>query len=926
MSILSRRAVHTVAFGSAAVLVVGMIGVAVTAEAAPIASATYAATSTANLATVDATLATSSLAAATVGASTASTAAQPQGSTASASNLSAAVLGLGAAVQTVSQSAPPDHAAPTTGVLAAVSAPPLLTTAVVNASAQARYASATTCLAPGTPASSATTSTAALAVGQGIAPTLLTGGPLLGDVADVGAVSSTGTTSLVAAGGAGDTRAVQAQSTATVSTIDLLDNAVKIAVVGKPTLTAQATGVTATSGVTYVAPDVTVSVRGGTPTSLNAVGTQHITIDTRIAGTGLVAGVTLGLGTVTGLTNTGTSVSGSVTVLTANITLTSYVLGIGTSIATADVAVAPMSVSASGPADGVQCAVAPGAPVITSPVGGSILTTNRPPISGTATTGDTVTVTDGGGNPVCGPTPVVSGHWTCTPTTGLPNGSNTVTATDTGTGGATASAPVTFTIDAATPAAPVISTPANGAIVNNATVAFTGTGINGDTVTVYQGTTALCSALVDTTGSWHCSPTSPLTVGSHTVVATQVNPVNHLVSGPSNTVTFTTTVIGTQFTPLSPYRVLDTRAATKVGPVTGPIAAGHTITLSAEQLGLNNTSVSAVVLNLTVTQPAAAGYISAYPSDQTRPVVSTINFAKEQERAHLAIVPVASDGSVTIYTNESTQLVGDVFGYFASSLITTSGGLFHPVTPSRLLDTRPTGTPLTTGSTRNVVVAGHGGVPSSGAGAVVLNVTVARPTANGYVSAYPAGTAFHETTSNVNFVPGDLASNRVIVPLGTDGTVSFYNHKGTTPLVVDVVGYLSANGTPDVTGSQFVAIDPIRKLDSRAPGLGTTGTPLAPGTTRTVQLTGGNVPTAGTTSVVANLTAVMPTRSGYLTQFRAGTTKPYVSDVNFIAGDVVPNLVITGISATGQASIYNSISTTTNFVEDITGYFAALPI
>ena len=893
-----------------------------TAVADPIATAAYSSSSVADLATLDETLAAGTLSNVRIGASSAAASAQPVGSTAQAANLAGPVLGLGASVDSVSQSAPPDHATPATATFAALTALPLLDTSAVRGSAQARYASATTCLASGVASSAATTSTAQVVAGAGLSPSL-TGGSVQGDVADVGAISSTGTTSLVNLGtGVGDSRAVQSQTTATVSSLDLLDNAIGVSIVGTPTLTAQATGTIATSHATYVAPDVMVSVRGAAPVSLNAVGSLPITIDTRVAGTGTVADVTLTLGTISGVVNTGTSVSAAASVLTADVSLTNYVLGVGTPVATVALDLAPMTVAASGPSDGVQCTPAPGAPTITSPANGATVTTNEPPISGTGTTGDTVTVTDANGNPVCGPTPVTGGMWSCTPTAGLPNGSNTVTATDTGIGGSTASAPVTFTVDAATPAAPVISTPANGDVINNATVAFTGTGIPTDTVTVFEGPTALCSSLVDATGAWHCSPTRPLTIGSHTVDATQTDPVNHLESSESNIVTFTTTVVGTQYTPLTPYRVLDTRAVSQVGPVTGPVTGGHSVVLSKQQLGLNNNSVSAVVLNLTVTQPAAPGYATAYPSDQTKPVVSSTNYAKGQTRANLVVIPVASDGSVTIYTSQSTQLVADVFGYFASTLETTPGGLFHAITPARLLDTRVTKNPLTSGATRTLAVAGHGGVPVIGASAAVLNVTVAEPTGQGYVSAYPTGAAFRQGTSNINFVPGDLASARVIVPLGIGGDVSFYNRVGTTPLVVDVVGYLTAVGAADATGAHFVAVDPARKIDSRGAGLGTRGAPLARNETRILQLTGtATVPTAGTVAVAANLTAVDATHSGYLTQFKTGIVKPLVSDVNFTANEVVPNLVISGVDASGRSSIYNSSNPVTNFFEDITGYF-----
>jgi hypothetical protein len=441
---------------------------------------------------------------------------------------------------------------------------------------------------------------------------------------------------------------------------------------------------------------------------------------------------------------------------------------------------------------------------------------------------------------------------------------------------------------------------------------------------VFEGGQALCSAVVDSTNKWTCTPTAGLSVGSHTVVATQTDTAGK-TSGPSNTVTFTITIVGTQFVPKSPYRVLDTRPDTKVGSTTGPVALGGSVTLSAAQLKVPAGTASAVVINLTVDAPAEAGFVTAYPSDQPRPVVSSLNFAKGQTRANLVIVPVAADGSITLYAQQQTQLVADVFGYFATQALTDSG-LFHPLTPSRLLDTRVgNNTPLGTNETRNLAVTGTGGVPASGVEAVVLNVTVSRPTGAGYVSAFPKGAAFDNMTSNVNFQPGGLASTRVIVPVGADGSVSFYNFNGNTPLVVDVTVWFSATGSNDTTGAQFVAVDPARVVDSRFPEVGTTGGALGAGEARALQLTGGaNVPTAGTVAVVSNLTAVNPTVDGFFTQFPTGTARPLASDVNFVANEVVSNLTLGGVSADGKASVYN-LAGSTDVLEDVSGYFRVAP-
>ena len=68
------------------------------------------------------------------------------------------------------------------------------------------------------------------------------------------------------------------------------------------------------------------------------------------------------------------------------------------------------------------------------------------------------------------------------------------------------------------------------------------------------------------------------------------------------------------------------------------------------------------------------------------------------------------------------------------------GGLFYPVAPARVLDTRVAaqGPCISGGESRFVTVGGRGGVPED-ARSVVLNITVVSPTANGYLTAFPAG-------------------------------------------------------------------------------------------------------------------------------------------------------------------------------------------
>jgi hypothetical protein len=80
-------------------------------------------------------------------------------------------------------------------------------------------------------------------------------------------------------------------------------------------------------------------------------------------------------------------------------------------------------------------------------------------------------------------------------------------------------------------------------------------------------------------------------------------------------------------------------------------------------------------------------------------------------------------------------------------------------------------------------IAGQGGVPASGVGAVALNVTAVDAQGWGYVTVYPCGPM--PVASNVNYVAGQTVPNAVIAPLSPSGDVCFYTY-GPIHLLVDV--------------------------------------------------------------------------------------------------------------------------------------------
>jgi hypothetical protein len=192
-----------------------------------------------------------------------------------------------------------------------------------------------------------------------------------------------------------------------------------------------------------------------------------------------------------------------------------------------------------------------------------------------------------------------------------------------------------------------------------------------------------------------------------------------------------------------------------------------------------------VALNVTATSPTAGGYLTVYPGGGTRPTASNLNFAAGQTIANLILVPVGPGSTVRFYNHSGTvDVIADLVGTYAPS----SGSLFTGNTPTRVLDTRDgTGSAtakLGPGATLTLTVLN---LPA-GVTAVALNVTATSPTAGGYLTVYP-GSGTRPTASNLNFVAGQTIANLVLVPVGPNNTVRFYNHSGTVNVIADLIGY-----------------------------------------------------------------------------------------------------------------------------------------
>lgn len=188
------------------------------------------------------------------------------------------------------------------------------------------------------------------------------------------------------------------------------------------------------------------------------------------------------------------------------------------------------------------------------------------------------------------------------------------------------------------------------------------------------------------------------------------------------------------------------------------------------QGGVPVSGVSAVAVNVTVTQPTGSGFLTIYPTGSARPIAANLNFTPAKTVPNLVVVKVGTGGKIDMFnSNGLTHVVYDVAGYFTDSP-TGGDGRFEPLVPARILDTRlgvgGSSVRLGPGASLDLQVTGQGGVPAVGAEAVVLNVAVTNTTAQSFLSVFPTGEAL-PNAANLNWLGGDTVSNRVIAKLGT---------------------------------------------------------------------------------------------------------------------------------------------------------------
>ncbi len=245
-----------------------------------------------------------------------------------------------------------------------------------------------------------------------------------------------------------------------------------------------------------------------------------------------------------------------------------------------------------------------------------------------------------------------------------------------------------------------------------------------------------------------------------------------------------------RFVPLPPARLLDTRE-------TGaPLAPGASVVVPLP--ASVSADATALAVNVTSVDEHAAGFVTGSAAGAAAPATSFLNpDGSGGARSSSVILPVSA-GGLALTTTAGGQLVVDIVGWFTGpSAPLSSAGLFVPIDPRRLLDTRAAGPRLWPGGTRELA-------SPVAAAALVTNVTLDRTDGPGFVTAYPAGTGLPGTSSVNAPTRETIVANMAITPLSDRG-IAYYANRG-TDVIIDMTG--SFTGAPVASSSPVLADDP----------------------------------------------------------------------------------------------------------------------
>lgn len=248
------------------------------------------------------------------------------------------------------------------------------------------------------------------------------------------------------------------------------------------------------------------------------------------------------------------------------------------------------------------------------------------------------------------------------------------------------------------------------------------------------------------------------------------------------------------FNPVTPCRVLDTRAPN--GPLGGPplvARQAREFPVLASGCGIP-AGAAAYSFNVTAIPKQTLGYLTIWPGGIPMPFVSTLNATTGTIVANAALVPASPSGTISAFATDGTDLILDINGYFGGPPANDVGGLlFYPVAPCRIADTRLPPGPLAGPSigpleTRELNPTGTCALPAQSK-AYAANATIVPRATLGYVTLWPADVV-QPLASTLNALDGAITANGAILPAAAAGAINLFSTDW-IDVILDVNGFFA---------------------------------------------------------------------------------------------------------------------------------------
>jgi Calcineurin-like phosphoesterase len=232
-----------------------------------------------------------------------------------------------------------------------------------------------------------------------------------------------------------------------------------------------------------------------------------------------------------------------------------------------------------------------------------------------------------------------------------------------------------------------------------------------------------------------------------------------------------------RFHTIKAERLVDTRNQ----PSTGPSASVDVAVLG--RAGVPASGVAAVSVNITVTNSRRAGFATVYPTGSLQPNVSSLNVNQaEDTAAGSAIVAPGSAGRLTVFTDTGGDIIVDVIGWYGDRNDPLStAGLFVPISPTRLRDTRESRPPRFAPAVPTSIQTGLQ------ADAVSANITIVDSADAGFVTTSSIR-PFNASVSSVNATRANQTiANHALIAV-TDGQFIVQSTME-LDLIIDIEGW-----------------------------------------------------------------------------------------------------------------------------------------